>query len=224
MILESVDCARYLGVSITKDLSLNTYINQITSKANCTLGFVKRNVRTTNQSVKELAYKTLVRPHVEYASTVWSPYTKQNIQKIEMVQRRAARWVSNSYSSYDSVSAMLSNLGWRSLEYRRSDSHLAMFYKIQYGLVAVSMPSYFERPIRITRHMHPLSFCQVHVSADYYRYSFFPMTVIFLWNSLPADLVVLGDLDSFKREVSKISYSGPQKVASVFYPNFISSY
>ena len=72
-ILESVDCARYLGVSITKDLCWNTQINQITSKANRTLGFVKRNVRTTNQSIKELAYKTLVRPQVEYASTVWSP-------------------------------------------------------------------------------------------------------------------------------------------------------
>ena len=60
-ILESVDCARYLGVSITKDLSWHTHINQITNKANRTLGFVKKNVRTTNQSVKELAYKTLVR-------------------------------------------------------------------------------------------------------------------------------------------------------------------
>ena len=114
---------------------------------------------------------------------MWSPYTKQNIQKIEMVQRRAARWVSNSYSSYDSVSAMLSNLGWRSLEYRRNDSRLAMFYMIQYGLIALPMPSYFERPIRITRHMHPLSFRLVHVSGI----RFFPMTAV-LWNRLPADL------------------------------------
>ena len=80
-----------------------------------------------------------------------------------------------------------------------------MFYKIQYGFVAMPMLSYLERPIRITRHMHPLSFRQVHVSADYYRYSFFPMAVV-LWNRLPADFVVLDDLDSFKREVSKISY------------------
>ena len=125
-----------------------------------------------------------------------------------MVQRRGARWVSNSYSYHDGVSAMLSNLGWRSLEYRRYDSRLAMFYKIQYGLVAVSVPSYFERPTRITRHAHSLRFRQVHVFADYYRFSSFPMTVV-LWNRLPADLVVLGDLDSFKREVSKISYLGP---------------
>ena len=100
---------------------------------------------------------------------------------------------------------MLNNIGWRSLEYRRYGSRLAMLYKIQQSLVAVSMPSYFERPTRITRHMHSLSFRQAHVSADYYRFSFFPMTVV-LWNKLPADLVDLGDLDSFKREVSKISY------------------
>ena len=100
---------------------------------------------------------------VKYASTVWSPYTKKNIDQIEMVQRRAARWVTNRYSSYDSVSAMLGNLGWRSLENHRYDSRLAMFYKIQYGLVAVLMPSYFERPKKITRHSlkNPLSFRQV---------------------------------------------------------------
>ena len=42
-ILESVDSARYLGVSISKDLTWNTHINKIVTKANQTLGFVKRN-------------------------------------------------------------------------------------------------------------------------------------------------------------------------------------
>ena len=104
-------------------------------------------------------------------------------QTIEMVQRRAARWVSNQYSSYDSVAAMLSNLGWRSLEYRHYDSRLAMFYKIQYGLVAVQMLSYFEPRKRITRHSqyNPLGFRQVFAHTDYYRRSFYPMTIV-LWN------------------------------------------
>ena len=47
----------------------------------------------------------------------------------------SARWVLNDYSSYSSVTDMLSNLGWRSLENRRTDTRLAMFYKIVYGLV-----------------------------------------------------------------------------------------
>ena len=76
---------------------------------------------------KELAFKTF-RPKLEYASTIWSTHTDKNIEAIQMIQRRAANWVSNKYSSYDSVTAMVSNLGWRSLEYRRCNTRLAMFH------------------------------------------------------------------------------------------------
>ena len=125
-VLESVDSAKYLGINISEDLVWNNHIQEITGKANRTLGFVKRNVKTRNEAVKELAYKTLVRPQVEYASSVWSPHTDKNIKKIEMIQRRAARWVKNNYSTYDSITNMLEDLGWRSLENRRIDARLVM--------------------------------------------------------------------------------------------------
>ena len=89
-VLEATDTAKYLGVSIAKDLSWNDHISSITSKANRTLGFVKRNVRTNNEKVKELAYKTLVRPQVEYASPVRSPHTKHKINKIELNQKKGS--------------------------------------------------------------------------------------------------------------------------------------
>ena len=204
--LESVDAAKYLGVTISKDLSWNTHINNITSTANKTLGLVKRNVVTKNKDIKTMAYNSLVRPQVKYASVVWSPYTKHNINKIEKVQRRAARWVTNDYCSYCSVTDMLSNLGWRSLENRRTDTRLAMFYKIIYGLVAIPLPSYFEHPEVYTRHMHSLSYRQIHTSVCYYKYSFFPISIV-LWNKLPADLVLVSDLDSFKTGVSEINHT-----------------
>ena len=103
----------------------------------------------------------------------WSPYTKENKDIIEIVQRRAARWVSNDYSTYSSVKEMMSNLGCRSLENRRYDARLLMFYKIVYGLVAIPVPSYFERPEVYTRHTHPLAYRQIHTSVCYYQYSFF---------------------------------------------------
>ena len=143
-----------------------------------TLGFVKRNVKTSNVKVKEMAYKTLVRPQVEYASPVWSPHTKENIDKIEMTQRRAARWVKNKFSTYDSVTDMLSELGWRSLECRRIDARMIMFYKIVHGYVAIDLSTYFERPLRYTRHMHPLSFRQIHTNARYYQHSFYPTSIV----------------------------------------------
>ena len=104
-----------------------------------------------------MAYNSLVRPQDEYASAVWSPYTKENINKIEKVLRRAARWVTNEYSSYSIVTDMQSNLGWRSLINRRTDMRLAMFHKVVYGLVAIPLPSYCEHPEVYTRHMHSLS-------------------------------------------------------------------
>jgi len=80
-ILETVDNAKYLGVDISKDLSWNTHINRITNNANKSLGFLRRNIQTRNSNIRQLAYKTIVRPQVEYASSVWSPHTLQNIQK-----------------------------------------------------------------------------------------------------------------------------------------------
>ena len=80
---------------------------------------------------------------------------------------------------------MLHDLGWRSLEQRRLDARLIMFYKIVYGLVAIQLPSYLEQPMKITRHMHSLSYRQIHTAANYYQFPFFPMPIV-LWNRLPA--------------------------------------
>lgn len=197
-ILDTVDSAKYLGLDISEDLSWNKHINRITTNANKTLGFIRRNIQTRNADIRELAYKTLVRPQVEYASSIWSPYTQQNINKIEMVQRRAVRWVKHNYSRYDSVTSMQNELGWQTLQDRRNDSRLTIFYKIVYGLVAVPVPEYLERPVRMTRHMHPLSYRQIHTTANYFKYSFFPCTVV-MWNSLPSAVALQPELQGFKR-------------------------
>ena len=60
--LEHVDKAKYLGVTIQSDLKLHSHINNITKKANSTLGFLRRNLNINSTSVKEQAYKSLVGP------------------------------------------------------------------------------------------------------------------------------------------------------------------
>ena len=135
-VLEAMDNAKYLGVDISKDLSWNTHINRISTNASRTLGFLKRNIKTKNTAICTAAYQTLVRPQVEYASTAWSPFIQIYINKIEMVQRRAMRWVNSNYSTYASMSSMLDTLGWRSLEDRKADARLILFYKIVYNFSA----------------------------------------------------------------------------------------
>ena len=62
--------------------------------------------------VKSQAYTTLVRPHLQYACSVWNPYTKRNIHHIELVQYKAARFVCRHYSNFSHVTPMLKQLGW----------------------------------------------------------------------------------------------------------------
>ena len=141
-ILATVGTVRYLGVDLYFNLNFNTYISRITSNANKTLGFLKRNIRTKHSGVREAAYQTLLRPLVEYESAVWSPYTKQGIHKVEMVQRRAIRWTMNNYTHHAKVTDMQEKLGWRSLEQSRADARMIIKYKIIHGYVAILPAAY----------------------------------------------------------------------------------
>jgi hypothetical protein len=82
----------------------------ICNKANTTIGFLKRNLNIDNSKIKETAYKSLVRPTVEYASSVWDPYHQNNKHRLEMVQRRAARYVTNRHHNTSSVSSLIEDL------------------------------------------------------------------------------------------------------------------
>ena len=158
---DSVSSGKYLGVTISDDLSWGTHIDNITKRANQTLGFLKRNIRVHIKDLKSSAYKTLVRPQLEYASTVSPPpptHTATDIQKVEAVQRRAARWVYKDYNYTSSVTAMLKDLNWHSLDQRRIDSRLVMPYKITYDLVVICAPQYLTRNTRLPRYIHPLSY------------------------------------------------------------------
>ena len=134
------------------------------------LGFVRRNLKSKNTSLREKAYKAIVRPQLEYAAPVWDPHTKEDIKRIEGVQRRAARWFLGDYSPYTSVTDMIGKLGWRALEQRRSDSRLVLFYKIIYGYVAVPLPSYVISLSRASRTSHPLAYRQIPATTNYYKY------------------------------------------------------
>ena len=93
-VLKEVKNTKYLGVHLSSDLKWNCHIDKITSRANRALGFVKRNLRVKSRTLKERAYLSLVRPQIEYCSSIWDP--RKGIEsngnyKFEMVQRRTVR-------------------------------------------------------------------------------------------------------------------------------------
>ena len=173
--LKSVSAAKYQGVTISNDLSWGTNIANITKKANQSFGFLKRNIKLHKQELKSTAYKTLILTQLEYASTVWSPHTAADTNKIESVQLRATRWACRVYRQTSSVTKMLENLYWRPLDQSLCiDSRLVIMYKVTYDLVAIPASEYLIPNHRESKFIHPLAYKQIiPTSINYYKYSFF---------------------------------------------------
>ena len=92
--LSQVPSHPYLGLELTSDLIWIIHISNITGKANkMILNLLRRHLYNCSTEVKSRAFTSLVRPHLEYASSVWDPYLKQDINQLEKVQRKGARFV-----------------------------------------------------------------------------------------------------------------------------------
>ena len=101
--LDVVNSAKLLGVTIDSKLNFSEHVSAVSKKAYGTRAFLYRNFSTENCKFKAAACTTYVRPVVEYASTVWDPHMRKNINKLEQVHRTSARYATNNhdYSSSD---------------------------------------------------------------------------------------------------------------------------
>ena len=151
--------------------------------------------------IKDTCYKMMVRPIIEYAAIIWSPHTQSAICKIETVQRKAARFVCNNYYRYSSVTNMLQQLGWPTLERRRSEAKATMMYKIINNLVQVNQRDLICNYSN-TRG-HPFRFIHLPSRIDVYCHSYFP-SAIRIWNNLPESVILSTTLDLFKYNLCKL--------------------
>ena len=203
--LESTTSTKYLGINISSNLSWTQHIDKCTKKANSVLGFVRRNIKTNNMIIKTTAFKALVRPHLEYCCSTWSPYTDKDKRKIEMVQRRAARYVTNRHHNTSSVTEMLETLGWETLECRRQKLQLTLFYKIVNNLVDIPASEYLTLAPSRLRANHKLKYRHLSSRSDCLKHSFFHKTIP-VWNSLPAAVAEAPSLASFKQGLTPLSF------------------
>jgi hypothetical protein len=143
---------------------------------------------------------SLVRPTLEYASSVWDPYQQNDIHRLEMVQRRAARYVTNRYHNTSSVSSMIEQLEWTTLQERRKHSRLLMMHKLKNNVVRVDASSKLipnERPSRNNNEQAlRIPSCKTTVRKD----SFYPRTIK-EWNTLPNCTVSALSPESFKAQL-----------------------
>ena len=133
----------YLGIGMNNKLSWAEHISNTVSKANKVLGLLRHNLYSCSPFVKETAYKSLVRPRLEYCSCIWDPYHQEYKNKLESVQRRAARFVCKDFRRQSHVSDMLRDLNWKTQEDRRKISRLILLCKSVHNIVAINIDEHY---------------------------------------------------------------------------------
>ena len=143
--------------------------------------------------MKEAAYKSLVRPILEYGSTVWDPHYNGLYDELENVQKRAARFVTRNYSyETGSMTGILEELKWETLQKRRKDNRLILLYKGLKGKARIPTDDLIPKNRRC-RNQHSLVFQIPSTSIDAYKKSFFPQSIRD-WNVLPDSLISSAEL------------------------------
>jgi hypothetical protein len=200
-ILESVKSAKYLGVTLSADLKWNNHIQQMTSKANKSLSFIRRNLQINSKSVKDRAYKSLLRPKLEYCCSVWDQYTTENIYKIEQVQRRTARYACHRHHNTSRVTEMIQSLDWSTLQERRLKTRLHIFYKIINNKIAVSYDNIII-PSQSRTKIYPFKYHQtIQCNKDSFKFSFFCRTIKD-WNKLPEHITNSNSTEIFRERLT----------------------
>ncbi|KAK2186297.1 hypothetical protein NP493_206g01003 [Ridgeia piscesae] len=175
--LKSVQSHCYLGVQISNTINWTAQCNSVARKAQQTIGVIRRNLNKCPTHIKSIAYTTLVRPILEYASASWDPHCLKHIKTLERIQRQAARFS------------------------RRKIKRLSIIYKMEHNLIDIPLDHYIQHNTRSSR-KHDSQFLQIRYSANIFGSSFFPTTIIIKeWNSLPSNTVSSKSLKSFQNSL-----------------------
>ena len=189
--IRHTDTVKDLGVWISNDLKWETHVNKISSLAYQRANHILRSFYSTNVWTLLKAYKTYIRPTLEYATTIWSPYLTKDKKMIERVQRYFTRKVCQRCRiPYASYKDRLSKLNIRSLEYRRVEYDLLFLYKIVNGLLDVNAAKFFDTTeAHHNTRSHDLRIRSKLPLKSLSQSNFFSNRCASIWNLLPSDIV-----------------------------------
>jgi len=183
---------RYLGILVDCHLNWNDHCKYVADKATRSLNFLCHCLFSCSSSVKSSTYKCIVRPIMEYACTVWFPHTAKNINTLERVQLRAARWAAgsrwmpSSYTWSKSSDDCLKELQWPSIHQRHTYFSICQVHDIFHSRSSISFSNYFHISSVHSENIPPVS--STINPYRYRRYSFF-VNSPFLWNMIPFNIL-----------------------------------
>lgn len=150
-----------------------------------------------------------MRPLLEYSASVWDPHHKCLQDKLERVQKRAARYITGNYHDYEegSMTSILKSLELPTLQSRRKHSRLTLFYKGLNGKATIPVHKLPQKG-RKSRHGHEHQFRVVSTKTDSYKFSFIPRTIVD-WNAIAISVLsacenATNKITTFKTQIKKI--------------------
>ena len=197
--LEQVYEEKDLGVLIDAELKFHKQTSAAVKKANSILGLIKKSFLKLDTETMPLLYKTLVRPHLEYGNVVWGPFFKEDMKKVEKVQRRATKIIPElKEKTYED---RLHCLDLPSLMHRRRRGDMIYTYKIMTGKINVNKSSFFKMTQLSTRG-HQFKIFKEHAT-KLSRINTFSQRIVNDWNSLPSKVVTAETINSFKNKLDE---------------------
>ena len=153
---------------------------------------MQRSLRTCNRELQ--CYKTYFRPIIEYASPVWDTNNKNVIEKVEIVQRKADRFILNDCNKDSGVSKMIKKLNLDSVDLRCKVKKLKLMHSI------ASQKTFLSNAIKPTYGRDRIKFKPIHARVQSYAVSFIP-SVIDQWNKLPVAMLNVDDTKAFEYSI-----------------------
>ena len=205
--LIEVSSHKHLGLTIQNDLKWNIHIDNICSTANKRLDILTYLKYKLDRRTLERMYIFFIRPILEYACIIWDNCTFELSDRVEAIQRRAARIISGAIIR-TSQNVMYDELGWTALSSRRKQLKLTMLHKTlingspQYLYDCIPKPV-SERTHYALRNRNKIDI--QHARTNLFQSSFIPSTTV-EYNKLPNDVRMLGA----KQFKSKIKSDTPK--------------
>jgi len=200
-VLSYSDAERDLGVVVQRNLDWNQHIGKAVKKANQILGLISRTYENKSKHNLIPLYKSLVRPHLEYAVQAWRPYKQKDIDRIERVQRRATKMIRGLES--DSYNQRLIKTGLISLEMRRLRADLIEVFKIMKGMEDIPQEMFFQTSTLKKTRGHSMKLQKRNHRLDCRKYSF-SQRIITEWNALPEDIIASTTVNQFKKGIAPL--------------------
>ncbi len=187
-----------LAVWIDNKLSFSHHTSKSSSKANCLLGLICRTFKYLDKENLPLLYKTIVRPLIEYANSVWWPVTKGLRTELEKVQHRATKMVPELKNEPYEEQLRQSNLPSTAFRHLRGNMINVFKYAsetynhrfLRFQQVSSSRSNGFKLPKRQCK------------TTQYLNY--FTNSIIDAWNNLPTDVVTAPSVNAFKNRLDKL--------------------